>query len=96
NATREAGTYDNTVFIVASDHGGIGTSHGGDSPEELTIFVGLSGPGVREGIQVTDPVYVVDVAATAAFFLGLETPRAWYGKPIYCAINGFECEKQIN
>ena len=95
-ATRQAGTYENTVFIVASDHGGIGTGHGGDTMEELTIFAGLSGPGVRSGVEVTDPVYIFDIAATAAYFLGITPPRAWYGKPIYCAIEGYECEKQLH
>ena len=31
-ATKEAGIYDETVFIVSADHGGIGYGHGGGDP----------------------------------------------------------------
>lgn len=34
------------VILVSTDHGGIGTSHGGDTDEERTIFVIVSGDAV--------------------------------------------------
>lgn len=34
------------VIIVSTDHGGIGTTHGGDSEEERTVFMIVSGDGV--------------------------------------------------
>lgn len=46
-ATKEAGKYDNAVFIITSDHGGIGYSHGGDSPDELDTPFLMFGKNVK-------------------------------------------------
>ncbi|MGF1637241.1 MAG: alkaline phosphatase family protein [Cyclobacteriaceae bacterium] len=92
-AYKEAGIFEKTTFIIASDHGGLGYGHGGDSMDELQIPVIISGPDVKENFEITDPVYVYDIAATTAHLLGLKIPRAWIGKPTVCAFIGNNCEE---
>ncbi|RTE55160.1 DUF4983 domain-containing protein [Arenibacter aquaticus] len=47
-AMKSRSNYENEdwVILVSTDHGGIGTSHGGDTDEERTIFVIVSGDTV--------------------------------------------------
>ncbi|MCM4170694.1 DUF4983 domain-containing protein [Arenibacter sp. TNZ] len=51
-ALRSRENYNNEewAILVSTDHGGIGTSHGGDSDEERTIFVIVSGDKIPKGI----------------------------------------------
>ena len=80
-----AGMMESTVLIVASDHGGIGTRHGGDLMVELEIPWMMQGPGVQKSFEITQPVYIYDTAATIAAILGLARPYAWIGRPILTA-----------
>lgn len=84
-ATREAGIIDETVFMIVSDHGGIGNSHGGTTLEESTVPFILSGKGVKKGFVVPAEVYMYDVAPTITYALGLDEPYAWRGKAMRCA-----------
>jgi len=51
-ALRSRENYNNEewAILVSTDHGGIGTSHGGDSNEERTIFVIVSGDKIPKGV----------------------------------------------
>jgi len=89
-AIKEAGIAENSVIMMASDHGGIRHGHGGITPIEMNTAVLLSGKGIKKGYTVKQPVYVYDVAATVAFALDLHTPYAWIGRPIKAAFTGFE------
>ncbi len=71
-----------TLILVTADHGGIGYTHGGDSPGETTIPWVIVGPGVRPG-PLRTPIHVIDTAATAAYALGLPLPPEWDGLPVY-------------
>ena len=71
------GLLDETLFIVTADHGGKGKSHGGDSDEERYVFLGVAGKTVADGTIVDAETR--DVAAIAAFALGLECPDTWTG-----------------
>jgi predicted AlkP superfamily pyrophosphatase or phosphodiesterase len=73
---------DSTLIIVTADHGGIGTTHGGNDPESMTIPWLIAGPGVREGYEIEDAVMIYDTAATAAWALGLSLPDEWEGRPV--------------
>lgn len=65
------------LILVATDHGRTETgSHGGDSPEETTIFYLASGPSVRVGSPATPPS-IMDVPVTAMAHLGIEIDPAW-------------------
>ena len=71
------GLLDDTLFIVTADHGGKDYSHGGDSDEEKYVFLGISGKTVDNGTIVEAEGR--DVAAIAAYALGLECPDTWSG-----------------
>jgi hypothetical protein len=88
-ATKDAGIFEQTVFLVTSDHGGIGTGHGGETPDEILIPFILSGPGVKKGYKIPHPVYTYDNAATVAFALGIELPNACIGRPVKTAFEGY-------
>ena len=80
----------NTLVIVSSDHGGLGTGHGGESLQEVEIPFIIWGPSVKRNHIIQYPVYQYDNAATVAFALGLKRPHAWIGKPVKSAFQGYE------
>lgn len=78
NKIRQKGLLDDTLFIVTADHGGIGNSHGGDTDAERRVFLGVAGKTVAEGTIVDAELR--DVAAIAAYALGVECPSTWTGR----------------
>jgi predicted AlkP superfamily pyrophosphatase or phosphodiesterase len=65
------------LVIVITDHGRTAMGdHGGDSPEEATIFYLASGPSALVGAPQKNPS-VVDVAVTALTHLGVPIDSAW-------------------
>ena len=88
DAYRAAGLYDQTIFIVSADHGGIGHGHGGESMAEMEIPFILSGPGVKKDYEIKGPVFQYDNAATIAYIWHLPTPNAWIGRPVRSAFEG--------
>ena len=94
-AAQEAGIFERTMFIVASDHGGIGFSHGGETPAEMTVPFILYGAGIKQGYQIEETVYQYDNAATVAYAMGLKTPQAWVGRPVKGAFIGNEKPKLV-
>ena len=89
-ATKDAGIFEQTLFIVSSDHGGLGTGHGGESLAEVQIPFILYGAGVKKGYTIEETVYQYDNAATVAFAANLKTPQAWIGRPVKGAFEGYE------
>jgi predicted AlkP superfamily pyrophosphatase or phosphodiesterase len=81
-ALDEASIRQGTLIIVAADHGGHETSHGGSSAEEMTVPWILSEASLRSG-EIQRPISVVDTAATAAYALNLPIPTIWDGIPAY-------------
>ena len=68
---------DDTLFMVVTDHGGTpGGSHGGDSEAEMTIFFGAAGKTVDRDTPIVGGDNR-DIAAIAAYALGLECPETW-------------------
>lgn len=77
-----------TLLIVTSDHGGIDKSHGGKTPEELTI-PWIAAGGLARGsseLKAQRIVRVFDTAATALVALVLPVPSDWDGKPVLEAL----------
>lgn len=93
NATKEAGMFEKTMFLVCSDHGGLGYGHGGESPAEMTVPFILYGAGIKKGYHIEETVYQFDNAATVAYAMGLKTPQAWIGRPVKGAFEGNEKPK---
>ena len=69
---------DETLFIVTADHGGINKGHGGDTDVERNVFLGVSGKSVADGTIVEAEAR--DIAAIAAYALGVECPYTWSGR----------------
>lgn len=88
-AIRHAGLQDSTLVIVSSDHGGIGTTHGGTDPRSLLIPWVCAGPGVKRAYDLTQVrdlhVRTEDTFATAADWLGLALPKPIDGRPVHDA-----------
>lgn len=81
-AVKDAGIWDNTTIIVTSDHGGIGTGHGGINPEEYETPFVIAGKGIRKGGEFTESMMQYDVAATIAGLFKLRQPQVWVGRPM--------------
>ncbi len=81
-----------TLIIVTADHGGHASTHGSDSPEDMTIPWVAAGAGIQPK-ALTTQIHTMDTAATAAFALGLPLPPEWDGVPVYEAF-GLPVEKQ--
>jgi len=79
---------ENTMVVISSDHGGTGKGHGGESLDEIEIPFILWGKGIKKNYDITYPVYQYDNAATVAYALNIEIPRAWIGKPVIEAFEG--------
>jgi len=75
DAVTEAGIAADSVFILTSDHGGQGHSHGSNSPEDMTIPWIAYGKSVKPGTKITAPVVTYDSAATALWLLGVPPLR---------------------
>ena len=83
-ATKTAGTFEKTIFIVTSDHGGIEKSHGGETLREMETPFVICGPGIKKGHKLETFMMQYDVASTIAFALGLKQPELWRGRPVDC------------
>ena len=80
-ALQQAGIEKKTILVMTADHGGTGTSHGGESMAELEIPLILRGPGVRH-TEIKTFVNTYDLAPTLAWIFGLKLPACWIGKPV--------------
>lgn len=79
DALQKSGKADETLLIVSTDHGGTPSgSHGGNSYAERYVFLGVKGKTTLPGSQIIDPE-VRDVAAIAAYALGIDPPKTWTG-----------------
>jgi predicted AlkP superfamily pyrophosphatase or phosphodiesterase len=79
DAVRARPTYpgEDWLVLMSTDHGRRADGdHGGDTPEERTIFLLASGPSVQPG-AIPDSARVVDVAVTALAHLGVPIDEAW-------------------
>lgn len=79
DAVRARPTYalEDWLVLVSTDHGRRADGgHGGDSPEESTIFYIASGPSAVRGQPAESPA-VVDVPVTALAHVGVAIDPAW-------------------
>lgn len=73
---------EDAVVIITSDHGGHDHTHHSDMEEDLKIPLLMYGPGIPRNREIGGRVGILDIAPTAARFLGLEPPEEWMGRPI--------------
>ena len=81
-AAKDAGIYDKSIFIVTSDHGGTGKTHGGKTLKEMETPFVIFGCNVKKNHEVVEMMMQYDIAATIAYVFGLDMPQAWIGRPI--------------
>lgn len=94
NFLKEKGLYDNSLIIVAADHGeGLG-EHGemehGMFLYETTVHVPLiiHAPRPFARRTVTETVQLVDVAPTVLDLLGIPAPAQWQGRSLWPLLAG--------
>ena len=88
NSTKEAGIFDETLFIIVADHGGKGKDHGHETLQGNEVPFILYGNSVKKGYEIPALVRLYDVAATSAYVFHAEIPQAWEGRPVECAFAG--------
>jgi predicted AlkP superfamily pyrophosphatase or phosphodiesterase len=72
----------NFSMIVTADHGGHGTNHGSDDPQDVTIPWIAWGRGVKPGVLPEATIRTMDTAATVLWLLNVDGPSDWAGQPI--------------
>jgi len=82
DSVKHAGIFENTAFLITSDHGGRGYGHGGESMIEITVPWMIFGPGIRKNAVLQDPNNLENTAPTIADILGMKLPVEWTGKPV--------------
>jgi predicted AlkP superfamily pyrophosphatase or phosphodiesterase len=78
-AVKAGGFYEDTVFILASDHGGWLWGHGFNTPKQRTIPLILYGKNIRRGFVIPGQVNIYDIAPTIAAIFGIDAPPVWTG-----------------
>lgn len=78
----QAGLKDTYTLIIHADHGGHGTDHGTEMPEDMTIPWIINGPSVKPNYVLQTQVGLCDTAATIAHLLEIERPEVWEGQPV--------------
>ncbi|MDP1796485.1 MAG: alkaline phosphatase family protein [Planctomycetaceae bacterium] len=66
------------LILIGTDHGGVGTGHGGGRqiPEIRRTFMILNGPSVMPG-KIEEQTYQVDIVASALTHLGIALKPEW-------------------
>lgn len=88
----DAGVIDDTLFIVTTDHGGSGTSHGGSTDAEMKIMFAATGKTVVKG-EIGE-MGIRDTAAIAAYALGLKQPSTWTARVPSGLFEGVEASER--
>ena len=76
------GTFDKTLLVLATDHGGVDDGHGGDSDVELYTNVVFHGPGIKKGLRLKGMTQNVDITATLYDVLQLTPEASLQGIPL--------------
>ena len=81
-AARDAGIFDDTIFVFSSDHGGSDKGHGQLNMLHLETPFVLYGKNIRKAHVLAYPMMQYDLTATLAYALGLRIPSEWRGRPM--------------
>jgi predicted AlkP superfamily pyrophosphatase or phosphodiesterase len=81
-AVKAAGIYEDTVFVLTSDHGGMFFGHGNNTLRDRQIPLILFGSGIKQGHVISRKTNIYDIAPTIAAIFQLVPPPAWKGRSI--------------
>lgn len=81
-AVQDGGFYEETVFILTSDHGGLFWGHGTNTPSQRTIPLILYGKNIRQGFVIPGKVNIYDIAPTIAAIFEVDAPQVWTGRTL--------------
>jgi predicted AlkP superfamily pyrophosphatase or phosphodiesterase len=81
-AAKDAGIFDDTIFVFSSDHGGSDKGHGQLQMLHLETPFVLYGKNIKKGYVLEYPMMQYDLPATLAYALGLRIPPEWRGRPM--------------
>ncbi|CAG8533058.1 11964_t:CDS:1 [Ambispora leptoticha] len=76
-AIDEAGWTEDSLVIMTTDHGGINKGHGGESKEEVSVFLSVLGSNIQKNGIIEGNVTNMDTAAIILKALGVEAPE-WF------------------
>ena len=79
---KTAGIWNNSIIILSSDHGGLGKTHGGDTPMERNVPFIIAGDNIIKNNKIPQSVRIFDIASTIAHIFNLKAPSFWEGKVI--------------
>ena len=79
-AVKEAGMYDDTIFIITSDHGGIKKGHGGKTMAEMQTPLSSQERTLKKPENFRKAWYNMMLLRTMAYNFGLEQPQVWTGR----------------
>ena len=82
-AAIDAEIYDETVFIISSDHGGEMTGHYVNLKSIRKIPLVFFGKNIKQGHKITATAGIFDIAPTMAVIFGLDIPSEWTGAPVW-------------
>lgn len=88
DATKKAGIFEETMFLIVADHGGVGFGHGDETVQGNEVPFILYGSAIKKGYKIPAAVNLHDVAATSAFALNVTVPQVWQGRAVACAFEG--------
>lgn len=90
-ALKNANMFEDSHFIVVTDHGGVKHGHDGLSMAEIDIPWIISGPGIIQNKMIEQPNDVFNTASTIAYLMNLDQPYEWIGRPV---LGAFEKESR--
>ena len=82
-AVIDAGIYNDTVFVLSSDHGGSFKTHGSNFASHRRIPLVVFGKGIKKGYSIYGKPDILDIAPTMAAILGLNVPSEWEGQVLW-------------
>jgi predicted AlkP superfamily pyrophosphatase or phosphodiesterase len=81
-AARDGGFYEDTVFVISADHGGVLWGHGFNTPRQRNIPLIACGKNIKKNYAIKSEVNIYDIAPTFAAVFGLTPPAAWKVKAL--------------
>lgn len=82
NRLKQEKMYKDTHFMFLTDHGGINKGHGGVTTDEMIVPWGITGPGIKKGLKITEANNTVNTASTILHLFKVKQPLAWTGEVI--------------